>query len=68
MRENLIAAGVKNLKTFGYPDVTADNILSDDIYSRFFASMLEDNKGKGGARADEAIGDLLAEIQARKKI
>ena len=64
-RAKIIAAGVRNLKEFGYPSVTADNILTDQIYSAFFKSMLEDNKGKG---ADGVINDLLKEIEARKKV
>ena len=59
MRDKLIAAGVRNLKEFGYPSVTPENILTDIIYSGFFKSMLEDNLGKG---ADDAINALLAEI------
>lgn len=43
IREKLIAAGVRNLKEFGYPDVTPENILTDFIYSRFFDSMLEEH-------------------------
>lgn len=62
VRAKLIAAGVRNLKEFGYPGVTVENILTDDIYSRFFKSMLEDNKGKG---ADADIDSLLADIGKR---
>lgn len=61
VREKLIAAGVRNLKEFGYPEVNAENILTDQIYSAFFKSMLDDNKGKG---ADAAIDALLKEIKA----
>ena len=42
IRAVLIGAGVKNLKEFGYPDVSVDNILTDMIYSKFFKGMLED--------------------------
>jgi hypothetical protein len=61
IRKKLIAAGVKNLKAFGYPEVNADSILTDAIYKAFFHSMLEDNQGKGGAQADAAITELLKE-------
>ncbi len=40
-RQSLINAGVRNMKEFGYPSVTADNILTDMVFSRFFASLLE---------------------------
>lgn len=57
--DQLIAAGVKNLHEFGYPDCNNSNILSDQIYSAFFKSMLEDNLGKG---VDENISRLLERI------
>lgn len=59
MRQKLITAGIKNLKEYGYPGVTEENILTDDIYKAFFKSMLNDNLGKG---ADNAIKSLLAEL------
>ena len=55
----LVAAGVKNLKEYGYPDVNSQNILTDEIYSGFFKSMLNDNLGKG---VDAEIKALLSEI------
>lgn len=63
IRSKLIAAGVRNLKEFGYPDVTADNILTDLIYSGFFLSMLRDNLGLG---FDRQINELIAEVEAAK--
>jgi hypothetical protein len=62
-QNKLIAAGVKNLKQFGYPDVNKDNILTDAIYSRFLLSMLEDNKGHG---VDADIDALIAQIETNK--
>lgn len=61
IRNKLIAAGVRNLKEFGYPAVTADNILTEVLFARFFRSMLEDNLGNGAAH-DKEINVLLAEI------
>lgn len=58
-RAALIKAGVRNLQEYGYPQVSADNILTDLIYSGFFKSMLEDNRGHG---VDAEIDALLAEI------
>lgn len=59
VRSHLIAAGVKNLKAYGYPSVNAENILTDDIFKAFFRSMLEDNLGQG---YDAEINALLKEI------
>lgn len=62
MKDKLISNGIKNLKEFGYPEVTADNILTDIIYSGFFKSMLKDNLGHS-AQIDKAINELLEEIK-----
>jgi len=64
IKEKLIAAGVKNLKAYGYPHASADNILTDRIYSSFFRSMLNDNTGHTTS-VDAAIAELLAEISKR---
>lgn len=58
MEQALISAGVKNLKEYGYPNVDEQNILTDPIYSAFFRSMLESNKGHG-VDVDKAITALL---------
>lgn len=60
-KDALVIAGVRNLKEFGYPHVTAANILTDDLYSAFFRSMLEDNRGRG---VDAEIDALLADLPA----
>lgn len=62
MRDKLIAAGVKNLKEFGYPMVNAENILTDNIFKAFFSSMLKDNKGHGKA-IDAEIDALLKIVE-----
>ena len=62
MRGMLIAAGVRNLLEWGYPQCNKKNILTDEIYSEFFLNMLEDNKG-AAKEADEAIEALIAEIK-----
>lgn len=61
-RNVLIAAGVKNLKEFGYPQVTKENILTDKIYSGFFKSMLEENLGSSD-EIDEVINELLSDLE-----
>ena len=62
IRSQLIDAGVRNLKQFGYPDVSAENILTDGVYSGFFKSMLNDNLGRG---FDTYIKAILAEIDSQ---
>jgi len=64
IRERLIKQGVANLKEFGYPHCNEENILTDDIYSLFFQSMLNGNMGVG---FDEEIGKLIQEIENKDK-
>ena len=61
IRQHLLNAGVKNLKEFGYPKVTAETILTDEVYKRFFISMLSDSLGNG-KQVDEVIHQLISEI------
>lgn len=61
VKEKLLKAGVKNLKEFGYPEVTTENILTDEIYKAFFKSMLEDNKGIDN-QLDTVIQQLLVVV------
>ena len=62
-REQLIAAGVRNLKEFGYPSCNEQNILTDYVYSSFFKSMLTDNLGHGDGQ-DGVINNLLVELES----
>ena len=66
IRDSLIEGGIKNLKEYGYPAVNEENILTDVIYSGFFKSMLDDNKGFSAA-VDAAINNLIAEIDEANK-
>ena len=61
IKEHLLKAGVKNLKEFGYSEVTTETILTDEVYKMFFKSMLKDNLGNG-KQIDEVINQLLSEI------
>lgn len=61
-REKLLAAGVRNLKEFGYPTVDEQSIISDDIYSVLFERMLQDSKGRSRSM-DIEINTLLKEIK-----
>lgn len=62
IRQKLIKAGVKNLREFGYPSCDEANILTDEIYKRFFESMLEENLGHSAA-VDVEINQLLKETK-----
>lgn len=63
----LIRNGVRNLKEFGYPDCTSENILTEELFANFFLSMLNDNLGIS-ANIDIAIKELIAEVNnARTK-
>lgn len=63
MRDKLIAAGVRDLEVFGYPNVNAENILTDALYSAFFSGRLKDNLGKAGNDVDEVITQLIKECE-----
>jgi hypothetical protein len=63
IRQHLLSAGVRNLKEFGYPEVTTETILTDKVYYEFFKSMLNDNLGLGNQQIDEVINNLLTEIE-----
>jgi hypothetical protein len=56
----LIENGVKNLKEYGYPNVDADNIFTDMIYSAFFSKMLKEALGNG---LDEEVTFLIDKIK-----
>ena len=61
IREHLLKAGVKNLKEFGYTEVTSETILTDEVYKEFFKAMLEENLGNG-SQIDKVINQLLSDI------
>ncbi len=67
IKDHIITNGLKNLKSFGYENVNRVNIISDEVYSAFFKSMLESNKGSGDARIERVIDELLLEIENNKK-
>lgn len=68
VRGVIIDAGVRNLKEGGYPNVTAENILTDEACIAVFKRMLEDEKEKAkGQVADvvNAVEQLLKELEAQ---
>jgi hypothetical protein len=58
-REALIAAGVRNLKEFGYTKVNSENILTDYVFAPLFRSMLVEHE------TSEALA-LVREIDGSK--
>ena len=65
MRHKLISAAIRNMREFGYPGVNAENIITDQVYSMFFDSMLKENLGHG---VDKDIESLRNEIAAAQKV
>jgi hypothetical protein len=63
VRDKIIDAGVKQLRDFGYPGVTADNILTDRLYRAFFRKQLEGTiDAAPGSPAAAECAKLLKEI------
>ena len=69
MKDKLIKSGVKNLIEFGYEGVTAENILTDHVYSAFFIEMLEDvlDEEDSPEAVKNAARELLSQISHKKK-
>jgi len=59
VKDQIIKNGIKNLKVFGYPNVTVENIMTDEVYIMFFENQLKDNLGHG---FDEEIMSLLNDL------
>ncbi len=62
LKEKIITNAIKNLNEFGYEHVTPENIMTDDVYSQFFRSMLNDNLGKNKT-VDVVLNQLLDEVK-----
>ena len=67
MRDQLVNAGVANLKEFGYPSVDKENIFTDYIYSAFFKTMLEGNLGDP-AHDQSTLKELIDEINTKVSV
>ncbi len=66
IKKELIQAGVKNLKEFGYNDVNEENIMNDSFYSSFFQAMLNDNLGVSKFDSvNDVIKELISDIESR---
>lgn len=59
IKETIISRGVINLQEFGYKYCDKENILTDEVYSAFFRSMLEDNLGGPYDKEIKEILELL---------
>jgi hypothetical protein len=62
--DTLKLAGVRNLREYGYPGATAENITKDHIYAAFFLTMLEDTRPKLVPEAQKDADVLIAECKA----
>lgn len=61
IRQHIIENAVKNMHDFGYEHATKDNIFTDEVYRKFFRSMIKSNLGSG-ATVDEVLNCLLREL------
>ena len=63
IREKIIAAGVRSLQQFGYPDCNNENIMTDKVFKAFFESQLQELiSGRSSRIIKEASKELLAEL------
>lgn len=62
IKDKLKANGVTNLIDVGYHKVTAENIMTDYVYSTMFKRMLQENLGSLGTSVDTAINELIIDI------
>lgn len=58
----LVESGVKKLRNYGFINVTAENILSDEVYVFFFSRFLNSQKGKS-KELDKQIEMLLCLVK-----
>lgn len=62
-REQLLASLSDDIRLFGYPQCTPDNVLTDRIYSMFARKMLEDIVAEFGEGTPQVVHDILAEMK-----
>lgn len=65
LENKIVAQCVKNLREFGYPQVTTENIFIDEVYSMFLISMLSDNEGRSTA-IDNSITRIKSLIKTNQ--
>lgn len=64
-REQILGAVARNLREFGYPDCTADNVLTTYLFGQFAKSQLEDFMELNPSTSD-IVQPMLDEIAALK--
>lgn len=64
-QQDIINGAVKNLKEYGYKNVTPQNILIDKIFSPLFKEMITESKGVSEEN-DKLIDELLTKINDSK--
>ena len=64
-QKNQASILMKNMREFGYGYADEKNILTDEVYAKFFISMLKENKGHS-ILVDTVIDELLAECESPK--
>lgn len=63
IKKLIIKKGVKNLRQYGFVQVTSQSILHNRIHALFFREMLKDNLGKQ-PEIDSDVQQLIQEIDA----
>lgn len=64
LRQELIKSGLKVLNDFGYPYVTEETIITDQVYGIFFKKLLLGTKEEAHQQSvKDACDELLAEIE-----
>lgn len=66
LRDDVLGAVAANLREFGYPDASADNILTTRLFAMFARSQLADfmEKHEGNREVAGAIQPMLDQIDA----
>jgi hypothetical protein len=67
IKDRLIKKGIKKLKQYGFVNVDAGNILTDDVYKHYFIQILHSHLGANG-QSDSEIQQLLKIIEPGKKM
>lgn len=74
-QDELLKAGVRNLREFGYRDVTVTNIMTDYVFASFFVRMLDETLEKLPAckaalelkeKCDATIARVKSEAEAEE--
>lgn len=61
IRNDLVKKSIKKLKRYGFRNVDAKNILTDEVYTHYFIQFLYSSIGKS-MKIDDVIVKILREI------